>query len=350
MAHSLDAARALAQQYRYSGDLPTQTVDDAALTARRVINALSKSGLQITQSLTPKLFECLITACDNLKFPIDCVYAYVSASSELQAQCFQADDDNCIINLSSGLINLLHADEITFVIGHEIGHHILRHNQEDGKSSSIENLINQRAKEISVDRAGIIACQSLEAALKATMKVISGLPDQYIRFDTSNFINQLRTADREDATLSDSLETHPSLVLRARALLWFSMNDELSLGNKKGSLSLEKINEWVRKDLDKYIDKPARKKIEALESDLLFWMSVKQATLSGKLTKEDRQKLAHKFGEILLEKLISAIQGMDIDEVAAFLNQKITEASQDLTILVPETAHKRIEVIYKKSS
>lgn len=347
--HNLTDARSFAEQYRYLDDTPQKAISYTNQTGRMVKRTLSASGLQISQALTPKLHESLVKACLNLRFPIEAVYAYVTSSPILQAQCFESDDDSCLINISSGLINLLSSDEITFVIGHEIGHHILKHNQETELRSSIESLMNQRAKEISVDRAGLIACQSLESSLRATMKVISGLPDEFIRFDTSNFINQLRTADRQNATLADSLSTHPSLVLRARALLWFSMNDQIMLGGKPGTMSLEKINEWVRKDLDRYIDKPIREKILNIENDLFFWTCAKTATLKGKFTKQDREKLASKFGEDSVAKLIAAIEDMTVDEVAEFLNQKIAEYTRELAQVVPETASARMAEIDKKS-
>ncbi|MCK5285483.1 MAG: M48 family metallopeptidase [Alphaproteobacteria bacterium] len=345
---SLSDAKNLAEKYRYTGDTQQRIIGNASQATQQIKRVLSSNGLQITQALTPKLYESLETACKNLKLPVESIFAYVSSLPELQAQCFETDDDNCVINISSGLINLLHADEVTFVIGHEIGHHILKHYQEGDAQASIESLMNQRAKEISVDRAGLIACQSLESSLRATMKVLSGLPDEFIRFDTSNFINQLRIADQQDATLADSLTTHPSLILRARALLWFSMNDEIKLGDKLGSLPLEKINDWVRKDLDRYIDKPMREKITNIENNLFFWTCSKTATLKGKFTREDRKNLIAEFGENNVEKLIAAIEDMNIDEVAEFLNQKIAETSEELARLVPSSISKRIEKIDQK--
>ena len=345
---NLDDAKTLAEKYRYIGDKPLRAAGHFVQSADQIKKLLSSNGLQVTESLTPKLHESLKTACDNLHFPIENVSAFASSSPELQARCFEADEENCVINISSGLINLLHADEVTFVMGHEIGHHILGHNQEGEAQASIEGLMGQRAKEISVDRAGLIACQSLESSLRATMKLISGLPNEFIRFDTSNFINQLRTADRQGASLQDSLTTHPSLVLRARALLWFSMNDEIQLGDKPGSMPLDKINDWVRKDLDRYIDKPVIEKIKTAEDDLYFWTCAKTATLKGKLTKEDREKLVHEFGESNVKKLISAISEMSIDEVAEFLNQKIAGSSEELARIVPSSIGERIELIDKR--
>jgi len=350
MAKSPKDARNLAVKYRYAGDKPSRNFERPLQSAAHIQRELSASGLQVSRDLTPVLYESLVTACRNLQFPVENVHAYISSSPELQALCFGSDDDVCVISISSGLINLLNEDEITFVIGHEIGHHILRHHENARHKDSIESLMNQRAQEISVDRAGLIACQSLEASLKATMKVISGLPDQYIRFDTSNFINQLRTAGRQDATLADSLTTHPSLILRARALLWFSMNEELPLGDKDGSLPLDKINDWVRKDMDRYIDQPVREKIKTIEGDLYFWTCFKTATLEGKLTKEDRDKLTNEFGEKNMKKLIASIQDMSVDEVAEFLNYKIEESKRDLSILFPSSAGQRISDVYDKAN
>ena len=347
MLHSFDSAKSLAEKYRYTGDKPLKSIRHFSNSADGIKKLLASSGLQVTESITPKLYESLKTACKNLNFPLKNVSAFVYSSPELQAQCFESEEENCVINVSSGLINLLNPNEVTFVIGHEIGHHILGHNQEEERRVSAESFIGQRAKEISVDRAGLIACQSLESSLRAIMKVISGLPDEFIRFDTSNFINQLRAADRQGATLQDSLATHPSLVLRARALLWFSMNCEIPLGHESGSMKLKKINELVRRDLDRYIDKPVREKIKTAEDDLYFWSCVKTVTLKGKLLKEDREKLSRRFGEGNVNKLISAVSEMSIDEVAEFINQKIRTSSQELARIVPDSINERIKAIDK---
>ena len=50
-----------------------------------------------------------------------------------------------------------------------------------------------------------------------------------------------------------------------------------------------------------------------------------------------------------MKKLIGAIEGMSVDEVAEFLNQKIAENSEELALLVPGSVSKRIEEIDRKA-
>jgi hypothetical protein len=110
--HNLSKARNLADQYRYTGDIPQKTVGCRSHTGRQTQKMLSLNGLQISQAITPKLYNGLEKACENLNVPVQRVSAYVTSSAQLQAQCFESDDDNCIINISSGLVNLLNIDEI----------------------------------------------------------------------------------------------------------------------------------------------------------------------------------------------------------------------------------------------
>jgi hypothetical protein len=347
---SVESARALSKKYRYSEDFEFRKRPANESTSSKIQRILFTNGLQVSKDITPKLYECLVIATENLHLPVESVCAVVSSSSELQAQCFYGDDARCCINLSSSLVNLLNPDEVVFVMGHEIGHFILRHNQEIDRNESLENFIHQRAKEISVDRAGLVACQSLEASLRATIKVLSGLPDQYIRFDMSNFLNQLRAADQENASLSETYVSHPSLILRARALLWFSMNDEIKIGEKAGSLSLSKIDALIKKDLDKYLDGPARKKIEDTEKDLKFWMASLEITEKGILTKEDQTRLITEFGETSVKKLISMLDGIDVNEVRELLKSKVNQSISELAILTPDSIDKRFYDLKDKVS
>jgi len=343
--HSIESARELSKKYRYSEDVERKQKAANEVESNRIQRILFTNGLQVSKDITPKFYECLVKATNNLHLPVESIYAIISSQPEFQAECFYSDEEKCCIRLSSSLVNLLDPDEVVFVMGHEIGHFILRHNQELDNDSSLESFINQRAKEISVDRAGLIACQSLEASLRATMKVLSGLPSQYIRFDTSNFLNQLRAADQENASLSETYTSHPSFILRARALLWFSMNDQIKVGDKEGSLPSSKIDSLIRKDMDKYLDGPARKKIENTEKDLVFWMSALEASQKGTLTKSDREKLINEFGNDNVKKLISMVEGMEIDEVQNLLTAKAKQAVAELSIIAPDSIETRFQKI-----
>ena len=347
------SARAYGKRYRYEGDIPTTAPEHPdSYSTKMIKKMLSTNGLHIDPSLTPTLYECLEKACTNLKVPVNQVFAYVLASSELQAICFESDAEHCVVQISSALINLLNFDEITFVLGHEIGHHVLGHLQDPNRASneSLESLMAQRAQEISVDRAGLLACQSLEDSLKAIMKMISGLPEQYIRFDASKFINQLRLTGDDQTSLADAASTHPSLILRARALLWFSMNQELPLEDMNGSLPMNKVNELVKKDLDRFIDNAVKDQIKKCEDDLLFWLCAKHVTLKGKFSRADRLRLIDEFGDENISKLVGILDGMSLSEVANFINSKIDQAKEDLTKAIPIRAQEQIEQIHQEAN
>ena len=88
------------------------------------------------------------------------------ASPDLNAECYLGDTSNCIIRFSSSLIDILDKNEFEFVVGHELGHFLLSHQQACVTEKNLEYYIQQRAQEISADRLGLIACDSLDIALK----------------------------------------------------------------------------------------------------------------------------------------------------------------------------------------
>ena len=86
------------------------------------------------------------------------------------------NDENCIITLTSAVINLLEFNEIKFILGHELGHFLLSHNIEENINlESQEGYIKKRAQEISVDRIGLLACKDINIATKAIK------PDKHLK-------------------------------------------------------------------------------------------------------------------------------------------------------------------------
>src|SRR5687768_6615234 len=80
------------------------------------------------------------------------------------------------VRFSSTLVDILDEEEFCFVVGHELGHFLLRHTAGlHGSTESLELFMLQRAQEISADRLGMVACGSLDVAIKALKKTISGL-------------------------------------------------------------------------------------------------------------------------------------------------------------------------------
>ena len=192
----------------------------------------SQNSIQISKKITPELFYAVEKTRSNLNLQETDLSSFIYNSPEINAKCFLGEDEKFVVLLSSSLIKLLDMGELIFVIGHELGHLLLNHTKER-KDNSPYGLIKSRAKEISVDRIGLIASRDIDVSIKAMIKTIAGLDEEYIKFNTSELLKQLSSVKNiNDSVLNQS--THPSFLLRIKALVWFSLSDEYqSLSKKK---------------------------------------------------------------------------------------------------------------------
>lgn len=163
-------------------------------TADRILHANMKNhSLQILPNILPDLYQICQEVKEKLEFdePID---FYITGTSEVNACATYALDENKphVIQLNSGLVNLMNEDELRFIIGHEIGHlknkdgllgelYQYIYPEPDDKDTIIPSFINRRYKiwhqlaEFSADRWGYMACENLTACVTAIFKMSSGL-------------------------------------------------------------------------------------------------------------------------------------------------------------------------------
>ena len=217
-----------ASQFRYSEDKPTDRANSSGNSEREVYEV--HNSLLITKITSPVLYDSLERVAKNLLIDPEKINMYVYGSGEVNAKCYNGVGDGYVIILSSSLVKLLKDKELDFVIGHELGHLLLGHTKEKNFSTAEGNKLS-RSKELSVDRIGLVANRDLDATLRAIIKTISGLTDNFLKFNISEFINQLRKFDIDSSTML-SQTTHPSFVIRARALLLFSTSDKLTKEQK----------------------------------------------------------------------------------------------------------------------
>lgn len=163
-----------------------------------------------------------------------------------------------MILLTSDCSNLLMYDEMQFVIGHELGHikskHILYHQMAKaildigtfagtftlGISSILTKplyyaLLNwYRKSEFSADRAGLLACQNIEAAIRCMTKLAGFPPENYEDLNIDDFIKQAKEFDDyvnkdyniliEQINVLDN--SHPWLVKRCSELIrWYESGE-----------------------------------------------------------------------------------------------------------------------------
>lgn len=158
-------------------------------------------------------------------------------------------EEKAFICLSTGAVDKLSDEEMQFVVGHESGHiksgHVLYHlmlaylttivSKVPGSGVlKIPLMYWNRMSEFTADRAGLLACQNLNAALSAIMKM-SGLPERYYKTaSVEGFIKQARDFVETNSHGVNSAmrlieiidEDHPWTVVRASELIkWYENGD-----------------------------------------------------------------------------------------------------------------------------
>lgn len=250
----------------------------------------------------------------------------------------------CTVRFSSALLDLLSEEEFEFVIGHEIAHFLLSHHAVLSGKLNAEIFVQQRSQEISADRLGLIACRSLETALRALMKTVSGLTEKHLRFDVAAFISQLRKIDNSSIDWSGS--THPSIVIRAKALLWLSLTEFLD--KSPPSLSAEQrstLDARVERDLQRFVDGAIKKQIEDAKRDVFLWMMTYEVLQTGAFSRHLQDKMRNIFGGETVDKLVVFIGGLSRSELDAVIYEKLVAARVFLEGLMPQQFNQEIENI-----
>ncbi len=350
MLSSLTEAKQFANKLRYADDKLSGNYDVIASNGDRLKNLFYCEELCISKELTPQLFSSLLTVLTRLGIPSEAVDAFVYPSHEINAQCYTGSNSQCIIRFSSQLIEILDADEFEFVAGHELGHFLLSHAMigQEYKSNTLEFLMQQRAQEISADRLGLMACRSLDVATNALIKTVSGLSNRHLRFDVGYFLSQLK---RVSGKTEYHQSTHPSILVRCRALLWFSLNDVyLNSSEDKSAMSLNKLDKRIQTDFEKFVDGSARQKIDAAKENLALWMAAYDIVQKGQFDKADQNQFKKMFNEETLLKLKNFLSTLTADESDSVVFEKIEEARGKLESLIPTNFEKEIASIQRWNS
>ncbi len=333
MVEDLVRARDVANKMRFSGDVISQNLGGEFGLVARLREHWYQHAIEICPELTPTLWARLSLVCSRLHMPNNAVTAFIYSSPEIQAECI-GGRERCLVRVSSSTIDLLTEDEFEFVLGHELGHFLLDHRRIGEELAAPEAYFNMRSQEISADRIGLIACKSLDVALRALMKTISGLTERHLRFDVAAFVSQLRKIETSDFEGPQS--THPSTIIRSKALLWFSLSDAFSSGIAGTSQSgLAQINARVEQDLQRYIDGSAKRRIDHAKNDLLLWMITYEIVQIGTLSKFAQETMASIFSQDTIECLRLFVSSLNRKELDAVVYAKLIEARDCLEKLIP---------------
>ena len=230
---------------------------------------LMGSYLLATADSFPQLYRAVQEGCEILDVPKR-PSVYIQPGG---LNAFTAGVQQPILVLNAGLIDSMSEEELRFVVGHELGHiksgHVLYYQiamllpvlaEAVGMATfGVGSLLSfplevalirwQRMSELTADRAGLLACQDVNAATTAMIK-LAGLPQRFFeKVNTEDFLAQARAFESFDSDkldwvakiLSGMGQSHPWTVMRASELLrWIdSTSYEKLLADPSGGQAAE---------------------------------------------------------------------------------------------------------------
>ena len=223
---------------------------------------ITGSHIKVDKDNFPEVHRALLHVCEVLDHPqIPDLYIKTDFISG-----FTIGVEKPIIVISSGSVGLLSYDELLFLLAHEVGHiksqHVLYYQMAQvvplmGEllssvtlglgglfSTGIQvALLNwQRKAEFTADRAGLLACQNVEAATTVMMKLAGAPPRFYGSLKAEDFKRQAKefegfdedNLDKVAKNLSVMFSTHPWTVMRGSELYkWVEAGHYDNILNRK---------------------------------------------------------------------------------------------------------------------
>jgi uncharacterized tellurite resistance protein B-like protein len=205
--------------------------------------------------------------------------------------------------LNGDTINALTAEELLFVIGHELGHAAFGHHDVVERlvfdrldpRRRMQLLALSRAQEISADRVGLLCCGNLEVATRALFRTASGITTAQLAMDPAEFdrqwdqyVNELVAVGTDD---THGQLTHPVAHLRIKALRVFT---EAVLAAGPDAADQARVDGEVDRLLA-VLDPLARERPDAPDpilADFFLWGGLYMALSHGDLGTGERERLA----------------------------------------------------------
>ena len=337
----LSSARALAERVRVDEDRQGKHLQSHEFQGRsQHKDSMLRHGLLVSDSVTPAIERRLSDVCERLTVPRSAVTAFIYNSPEVHADCLIDSHDSCVLRFTSGLINLMDEKEFKFVAAHELGHFLLGHGacSQYISDGSTEGFMTQRARELSADRIGFLGVDSLDESVQAIIKTASGLGNQFLRFDVSSFLSQTNLIANPSIGESKN-STHPSMLIRCRSLLWFSMSvhgvEDLK---KTPDSAIQDVDKKVTRDLERFVDGQIRARKKELSDDITLWKSCVLIISEGSFKKDVQERFADELGISTLNGLISFFESHSKDELPSEAVNRLDQCTQALYKEFPSTA------------
>jgi len=206
------------------------------------------SALRLTPSMAPDVHE-IMDGCRRTLGIDSPIESFVYPGPSFNAAAVRPEKGRLLIIVSSSLLEAFEPDELRFVAGHELAHHLFDHHALplaallSGEYSFRPGLVLQlfawqRYAEISADRAGVVCAGGLDPSACSLFKLASGLRGGRVKVRIEEFLAQVGDLREEageaprdhDAPRADWFSTHPFSPLRLRAAELFVSSELMTPG------------------------------------------------------------------------------------------------------------------------
>lgn len=199
-------------------------------TARR---DLLLQSLRLTRGIAPELFRALDRVVERLGLENE-IEAFCLAEPMPNAFVTPPEHGRVLLGVSSAAMERLDPAELTFVLGHELGHvlfdhfsltpEVLQSDERLAPAQLARYYAWMRYAELSADRVGLLCCDDADAAVRAFFKLTSGLSEPRFMSHAQESAHQWAeiAAEKMESAEADWFSTHPYSPLRLKALDTFA--------------------------------------------------------------------------------------------------------------------------------
>ena len=306
---------------------------------RSVRRQLLATSLRLTRSMSPKLHDMLTSCASTLQMDIP-LEAFVYNSPQFNAACIKPEDGRLMLMFSSSILEKFDEQELLFVMGHELGHHLFRHHDipigylVNGQNPAPARLALQlfawsRYAEISADRAGALCTADANSSARALFKLASGLTTNLIEINIDDFAAQADAMDletprgKQTEASSDWFMTHPFTPLRVKALQsFFSSNLVVDGGISRDQLE-SRCHDLMGLMSPNYLDE--KSEVAETMRRVLFAAGLGLIRCSGGVKEQEMEAFDSLFGPG------SYSENLDFEALEDLLDKRIADANQSVS-------------------
>ena len=226
------------------------------------------NSLKVNDTLLPQFYSL----CEEVKAKLDFVGEidfYITGESSVNACAYFSNNEKWphIIEINSGLFNLMNEEELKYVIGHEIGHLINRDSiignlvhfvyPDDEAMEKCPTFLKKRIElfdqlaELSADFFGYLANENLDSCVTAMYKMASGLLLEKMNVSINALLKE--NSNRLDFFLNDcgiSDGEHPVIPIRVRAMELFAKTKTQAAFNRGMEELVKVLQKFLYDELD----------------------------------------------------------------------------------------------------